>query len=211
MSPRVLLVEDDELVRSSTERLLQRGGLEVESFTSGDELLEQGVPSDAEVILLDMRLPGRSGLDVLRELNRSGNSVPVIMITGHADVPKVVEAMKLGAADFLEKPYPMEQLTDAIARAGYIARANGPSEADKAEAITRVRRLTGRQRDVLCGMTAGESNKAIANRLGISVRTVETYRAQLIDRLGLKSAAEAIRLATIAGLPCPARYADFGY
>ncbi len=152
MSSRVLLVDDDALVRRSTQQLLERSGHQVESFNSGDELLDRGVSNDAEIILLDMRLPGRSGLDVLRELNRGGNKVPVIMITAHADVSRAVEAMK---------------------------------------------------QDVLSGMAAGESNKAIANRLGISVRTVETYRAQLLNRLGLKSAAEAIRLAAIARMPRP--------
>jgi two-component system response regulator FixJ len=203
MSPRVLLVEDDELVRRSTERLLQRAGHEVESFTTGDELLEHGVPEDAEVILLDMRLPGRNGLDVLRELDRNGNRVPVIIMTAHGEVPLAVEAMKLGAADFVEKPYALTQLTDMIGRASKIARLIGPSAQERDEAFSRIARLTERQRQVLYGIAGGEPNKAIANRLGISVRTVETYRAQLLDRLGIRNVAEAIRLATIAGVPRP--------
>jgi two-component system response regulator FixJ len=203
MSLRVLLVEDDELVRRSTERLLQRAGHRVDSFASGDELLEQGVPDDAQVILLDMRLPGRSGLEVLRELGRNGNSVPVVIMTAHGDVPMAVGAMKLGAADFLQKPYPLKKLTDTIGRVIHVSRGKGFTDAERADARSRIDHLTERQRHVLYGLAAGEPNKAIANRLGISVRTVETYRAQLLDRLGIRSAAEAIRLATIAGVPPP--------
>jgi two-component system response regulator FixJ len=199
MSPRVLLVEDDELVRRSTERLLQRAGHQVDSFASGEELLEQGVPDDAHVILLDVRLPGRSGLEVLRELDRNGNRVPVVIMTAHGDVPMAVGAMKLGAADFLQKPYPVEKLTDTIGRVIHVPLTH----TERADARSRIDRLTERQRHVLYGLAAGETNKAIANRLGISVRTVETYRAQLFDRLGIRSAAEAIRLATIAGVPRP--------
>jgi two-component system response regulator FixJ len=113
-----------------------------------------------------------------------------------------VGAMKLGAADFLEKPYPLEKLTDIIGRITHLPRG-GFTEGERADARSRIDRLTERQRQVLHGMAVGEPNKLIANRLGISVRTVETFRAQLLNRLGIRSAAEAIRLATIAGVPRP--------
>jgi two-component system response regulator FixJ len=203
MGPCVLLVEDDDLVRGSTERLLERAGHDVLSFTTGDELLETGVPPNAEVILLDMRLPGRNGIEVLRELNRNRIDVPVIVITGHADVPDAVEAMKLGAIDFIEKPFSVEKLVDVVDRASRINVASRPSAEERADAESRIARLTKRQRQVLQGMAGGEASKTIAQRLGISVRTVETYRAQLIDRLGVRNGVEALRLAMIAALARP--------
>lgn len=200
MSARAILVEDDELVRRSTEALLQHAGYEVNSFTSGDELLEHGVPQHTGVILLDMRLPGASGLDVLRELNRRRNEVPVILITAHADVALAVEAMKLGAADFIEKPYSLEQLAGVISRARLVVRANSPTTSDNAEAMGKIAQLTERQRDVLKRMARGDSNKKIANSLAISVRTVEAYRAQMMRRLGIRNSAGAVRIAMLGGL-----------
>src|SRR5260370_36536895 len=155
MSPYVLLVEDDELVRGSTERLLERAGHDVLSFKTGDELLEMGVPPNAEVILLDMRLPGRNGIEVLRELNRSRIDVPVIVITGHADVPNAVEAMKLGAVDFLEKPYPIDKLFDVVDRASRSIVVPGPTPEERADALRKINRLTGRQGEALGGMAGG--------------------------------------------------------
>jgi two-component system response regulator FixJ len=203
MSARVLLVEDDDLVRRSTKRLLERAGHDVLSFSTGDELLKSGVPADAQVILLDMRMPGRDGIEVLRELNRTRIDVPVVVLTGHADVPNAVEAMKLGAVDFLEKPYPVDKLVDVVERASRSTVLPGPTPDERADALTKIHRLTERQREVLRGMAAGEANKAIAYRLGISIRTVETYRAQLIDRLGVRNGGEAIRLAAIASVVRP--------
>jgi two-component system response regulator FixJ len=196
---RLLLVEDDEMVRRSTESLLRRAGHEVQSFSTGEQLLETGVSDQTDCILLDLRLPGRSGIDVLRDLQQGGASVPVVMLSAHGDIPQAVEAMKLGAVDFLEKPFRVEKLLETVMRAQHAKSAPLPSEAQR-EARSRLRRLTWRQRQVLNGMASGLSNKEIAFDMGISVRTVEAYRAQLMGRLGVKRGAEAIRLATLGGL-----------
>jgi len=196
---QILLVEDDEMVRRSTASLLERAGHQVRSFENGDALLEQGIPGDAECILLDIRMPGRNGIEVLKELDKRGVEVPVVVVTGHGDVPGAVEAMKLGAVEFLQKPYRVENLLNVIDRLVDSGGSRAP-RAERREAMDRMRCLTNRQREVLEGIVRGEASKIIAFRLGLSVRTVEAYRAQLLDRLGVRSAAEAIRIATIAGL-----------
>jgi len=198
--PHIVLVEDDDLVRRSTEQLLTRAGHDVQSFESGDALLETGVPLNTVCILLDIRMPGRNGIEVLKELENRGNEIPVVVLTGHGDVPKAVEAMKLGAVELLEKPYKIQNLLQVIDRVGHAGVGYRPSEAVRRDAAIRMERLTGRQREVLEGIAMGEASKVIAHRLGISVRTVEAYRAQLMDRLGVKRAADAIRIATIAGV-----------
>jgi len=198
---RIVVVDDDSAVRDSTVTLLESAGHSVVTFESGTALVHAGVPSGIDVILLDMMMPGLNGLDTLRALRSStGELPPVVVLTGHGDIPLAVEAMKLGAAEFLEKPYPMKDLLELVAT---LQRAPVPStDADpkRASAKDKVAQLTSRQAEVLKGMAMGEPSKVTAHRLGLSVRTVEAYRGHLFGRLGVRGMAEAVRIAVLAGL-----------
>jgi two-component system response regulator FixJ len=196
----VAIVDDDDAVRQSTAGLLRRSGHIVHSYTSGSEFLASELPAHLGCILLDMRMPGLDGLAVMRALQEREMASPVIVLTGHGDVPMAVEAMRLGAFDFLEKPYPPTDLIDSIIRA-CTSPVPGPGGqlVDK-QAEEKVAKLTGRQRAVLQGILKGQPNKIIAYELGLSMRTVESYRAQLLTKLGVRGTAEAVRLAIAAGM-----------
>jgi len=188
----IAVVDDDDAV-------LKRAGHRVESFTSGAEFLASDLPEDLVCVLLDMRMPGMDGLAVMRALRERRRALPIVVLTGHGDVPMAVEAMRLGAIDFLEKPYPPAALLEAIMRACTAPTvAAGYPVNELAQA--RVAALSDRQRDVLRGILRGQPNKIIAWELGLSIRTVETYRAQMLEKLGVRGTAEAVRLAIAAGL-----------
>ncbi len=196
----VAVVDDDDAVRLSTARLLERAGLRVQTFASGDAFLEARLPDQMGCILLDMRMPGRNGLDVLRVLSERDSAPAVLVLTGHGDIPLAVEAMKLGAIDFLEKPYQPGALIGAVEGACELRARSRASEAAKGEAAELTRTLSERQRQVLEGIVQGKPNKIIAYELDLSIRTVEAYRAQLLDKLGVRSTAEAVRIALAAGI-----------
>lgn len=196
----VAIVDDDDAVRHSTTGFLRQAGHRTESFTSGAEFLASDLPKDINCILLDMRMPGMDGLGVMRALKEREIAIPILVLTGHGDVPLAVEAMKLGAVDFLEKPYPPADLLEALCRAcATTARTPGAGPADKA-ARAKVAGLSERQRAVLLGILKGQPNKIIAWELGLSIRTVEAYRAQMLSKLGVRGTAEAVRLAIAAGM-----------
>ncbi len=196
---RIALVDDDPGVRDATAAMLERDGHQVVRFDCGESFLDALPGRTFDVILLDIRMPGMSGIDVLRALASGAKEVPVIVLTGHGDVPIAVEAMKLGAVDFLEKPYPSSLLFRSVREALAARRTKAPNDAapDHKEAIAG---LTQRQRDVLGGIAAGKPNKIIAYELGLSTRTVEAYRARLFERLGVRSTAEAVRAAISGGI-----------
>lgn len=196
----VVVVDDDPAVRESTVVMLQHAGHLTHEFESGDALIEAGVPADTDIILLDIMMPGRNGLDTLRTLGRDGELPPVVVLTGHGDIPLAVEAMKLGAVEFLEKPYPMRSLLDLVSGLQRSPTADAGTDPQRAEAITKVERLTSRQREVLRGIALGEPSKVTAHRLGLSARTVEAYRGHLFERLGVRGMAEAVRIAVLAGI-----------
>jgi two-component system response regulator FixJ len=196
----VAIVDDDDAVRQSTAGLLRRAGHRVESYTGGAEFLASDIPPSLGCIILDMRMPGMDGLAVMRVLRDRGVTAPVLVLTGHGDVPLAVEAMRLGALDFLEKPYPPAALLDAISHAG-AAPLSGPGGLPvNKQAEAKVARLTERQRAVLLGILKGQPNKIIAWELGLSIRTVEAYRSQMLAKLGVRGTAEAVRLAISAGM-----------
>lgn len=170
------------------------------SFSSGDEFLRARLPEGLNCVLLDMRMPGLNGLDVLRALGDQDNPPSVLMLTGHGDIPLAVEAMKLGALDFIEKPYVPKKLLEAIDSASEIYQQAREVDAGNREAVALVDSLSERQRQVLAGIVRGKANKIIAYDLGLSIRTVEAYRAQMLDKLGVRSTAEAVRIAIAAGL-----------
>jgi two-component system response regulator FixJ len=199
-SHMIAIVDDDESVRHSTAGLLMRAGNRVESFTGGSEFLASDLPKDLDCLLLDMHMPGLDGLAVMRALRERDLSLPILVLTGHGDVPMAVEAMRLGAVDFLEKPYPPAALLEAIARACAAPPAGAGAQPVNKQAQAKVAALSDRQREVLRGILKGQPNKIIAWELGLSIRTVETYRAQMLEKLGVRGTAEAVRLAIAAGL-----------
>jgi two-component system response regulator FixJ len=196
----IAVVDDDEAVRLSTADLLQRVGFTVKLFKSGEAFLETDSLEDISCLLLDLQMPGRDGLAVLRALAERGVLPPTLVLTAHGGIPAAVEAIKLGAHDFMEKPYEAEILVAKIEEA--IKREAGEQAAGgvHAEAAALVGALTGRQRQVLSGIVRGLQNKIIAYELGLSIRTVEAYRAQLLERLGARGTADAVRIAIAAGL-----------
>ena len=196
----VVVVDDDPAVRDSTSTLLQHAGHEVHLFESGDALVEAGVPAEADIILLDIMMPGRNGLETLRALATTPRLPPVVVLTGHGDIPLAVEAMKLGAVEFLEKPYPMRSLLELVEKLRRGTPARNGDDPQRQAAISKIDALSPRQREILKGIALGEQSKVTAHRLQLSVRTVEAYRGHLFERLGVRGMAEAVRIAVLAGL-----------
>lgn len=200
----VAIVDDDEAVRESTAALLHSVGFEVELFANGEDFLELNQDSFT-CILLDMRMPRYDGIEVLRQLGERASFPPVVVLTGHGDLSLAVEAMKLGAMDFIEKPYEPARLVNALNLAISNRQHNHQKVAPSKESLALVGMLSARQRQILCRMLSGEPNKIIAWKLGLSVRTVEAYRAQVMVRLHVHSTVEAIQIAWAAGLTAPDR------
>ena len=198
-SERVVhLVDDDDSVRRSVGFMLKTSGFQVRPYGSGTELLKEAKPLEPGCILLDIRMPGMDGLEVQQALKDAGASLPVIIMTGHGDVPLSVKAMKAGALDFIEKPFEKAVLLSALEQGfASLQRAGDVRERAK-DASVRLQVLTPREREVLDGLAEGHPNKTIAYDLGISPRTVEIHRANLMTKLGVRSLSEALRLAFAA-------------
>jgi two-component system response regulator FixJ len=191
----VHLVDDDAGIRRSVGFMLKTSGHRVESYESGTEFLENATHLDEGCILLDIRMPGMDGLEVQRALQENGVRLPVIIMTGHGDVSLAVRAMKAGAVDFIEKPFAKETLLGSLEE-GYRRLFQREVTHDrKRDAEIRLHALTPRERDVLEGLAKGLPNKTIAYDLGISPRTVEVHRANLMSKLRVRSLSEALRLA----------------
>jgi two-component system response regulator FixJ len=195
----IAIVDDDEAVRLSTCALLQQAGFDVRLFKNGDDFLAARPPEEIGCILLDLRMPGRDGLAVLAELRDRGESPPVLVVTGHGEVAAAVQAIKLGAHDFIEKPYAPEDLLREIEAAVAQSLKARDAQAVSSEAAGLIENLSPRERQVFQGMLKGQQNKIIAFGLGLSIRTVEVYRANLLKKLGAGGIAEAIRLGLAAG------------
>ena len=196
----VYLVDDDDAVRRSADFMLKTSGYEVEAFASGVDFLKHIRQAPVGCILLDVRMPGMDGLEVQRELRSQGINMPVIVLTGHGDVNVAVAAMKAGAVDFIEKPFEKAVLQSALDEAFAQIERSGRDQARSTEATVRLKALTAREHDVLLGLVRGHPNKTIAYDLGISPRTVEIYRANLMTKLGVQSLSEVLRIAFAAGL-----------
>lgn len=203
----IAVVDPDEKARTAAARLCRRAGYRVLPFAGGDEFLSAGPQDDVTCIVLDVSTPDRHGIEVLRRLAERDTAPPVIVLTGQADIGLVVEAMKLRAIDLIEKPYQPESLLGAVARARILAGQIGSARQTRQEAAELVERLTNRQQQVLQGIARGEPNKIIAWKLGLSVRTVESYRAQALARLRARNSADAVRIAIAAGIIGGALYA----
>ena len=194
----VHIVDDDDSVRRSASFMLKHAGYRVESHISGVEFLKEAKSAERGCVLLDVRMPEMDGLQVQQEMAARGIDMPVVILTGHGDIAVAVKAMRGGAVNFIEKPYEKEELLRAIEEA--YARLDRSHDRDMkaGEAKIRLASLTGRERDVLNGLVAGYPNKTIAYDLGISPRTVEIYRANMMEKLRVRSLSEALRIAFIA-------------
>jgi FixJ family two-component response regulator len=198
--PIVFVIDDDDSVRRSLERLLRSVDLDVETFASAQDFLRKPMPDRPACVVLDLRLPGPSGLELQESLIRSGHEVPIVFISGHADVPSSVRAIKAGAVDFLQKPFSDQALLDIIHGA---LRRDREARRDRAEvASIRVRfdTLTPRERDVLRLVIQGRLNKQIAGDLGISEKTVKFHRGRVMEKTQVGSVAELVRQADRLGL-----------
>ena len=194
----VHLVDDDEAIRRSVGFMLKTSGFHVRAYESGVELLKSTSNLEPGCILLDIRMPGMDGLEVQKALRDEGVGLPVIIMTGHGDVTLAVQAMKAGAVDFIEKPFEKAVLLSAIEH-GIERLKRSAAEVERAdEAVVRLQALTPREREVLDGLAKGLPNKTIAYDLGISPRTVEIHRANVMSKLEVKSLSEALRIAFAA-------------
>lgn len=207
-APLVHVVDDDDSLRTAVVRLLTAAGLEVRAYASAGDFLLHPLPKGPGCILLDLRMPGPSGLELQRALRDRDGTLPVIFFTAHADVACSVEAMKAGAVDFLMKPVEPQVLLDAVHRALERNALLCAARADAQDLLGRFAQLSPRERDVFDLVVAGKLNKQIADELGIAERTVKAQRAQLMTKLGAESAAELGRLAERLQRLCEGRHPD---
>ena len=196
----VHVIDDDEAARQSLEFLLRSARIEVRTYDSAMAFLEIVPSINSGCIITDVRMPEMSGVDLLRRLKDLQIGIPVIVITGHGDVQLAVEAMKTGAADFLEKPFDDDVLLASVQSALTRFEKDAQREAERSELKERLAMLSNREREVLEGLVAGHPNKIIAYDLGISPRTVEIYRSNVMTKMKASSLSELVRMALVAGL-----------
>ena len=201
--PTVLIVDDDSSVREGLRSLFQSVGLDVRLFASAPELLRQKLPDAACCLVLDIRLPGLSGLEFQTQLAESNIRIPIIMVTGHGDIPMSVKAMKAGAVDFLTKPFRDQEILDAVAMAIERDRKRRESERVVSETRRLFETLTGREREIMAGVTAGLLNKQVGAELGLSEITVKIHRGRVMKKMGARSLADLVRAAEILELRSP--------
>ena len=199
-NPSVLIIDDDPEFRDSVGRLLRSVGLDIRQFSSVSEFLKADPSDGPTCLVLDIRMPGRSGLELQRDLAAANRQVPIIFITAHADIPMTVQAMKGGAIEFLTKPFRDQELLDAV-DAG-LARDRARRESDRALAALRERfeTLSSREREVMIRVTAGRLNKQIANDIGIAESTVKVHRTNLMRKMQARSLPELSRMADMLKL-----------
>lgn len=196
----VYVIDDDDAARESLEFLLSSANFKVITFNSGVNFLRHLPQNACGCIITDVRMPDLSGIELLRRLKDINAKLPVIIITGHGDVPIAVEAMKMGAADFFEKPFDGDKMLAAVQRAFDGLRQDADRDAQRRELQDRLATLSSRETDVLKGLIAGNPNKIIAYDLGISPRTVEIYRAKVMTKMKSGSLSELVRMALLAGV-----------
>jgi two-component system response regulator FixJ len=193
----VFIVDDDEAVRDSLSFLMQSVGLKTESFDSADSFLQARPIQRAGCLLLDIRMPGMSGLELQGVLAERGIHLPVIFISGHADVPMAVRALKAGAFDFVEKPFNDQLLLDCVQRAIESDRQQRTNEAQLGEWRARMDTLTPREQEVMALVVDGAANKVISSTLGVSLKTVEAHRARVMDKLKADSLSHLVRMSVV--------------
>ncbi len=198
--PTVFVVDDDQAMRNSLKWLIESVGMQVEAYSSADEFIDHYHPGRAGCLILDIRMPGMSGLDLQEQLIEQEIGIPVIIITGHGDVSMAVRVMKVGAVDFIEKPFNDERLLDSIRNALTLDAQRRVMQADMAEIASRLAQLTPREHEVMEMVSGGESNKEIALALGVSAKTVEVHRARMMDKMQAASLADLVKMALSANI-----------
>ncbi len=196
-APAVHIIDDDQALRESLAFLLRAAQLEVRSFDSAKTFLDALPDASLGCVITDIRMPDMSGIELLRRLKELKVGVPVIVITGHGDIALAVEAMKIGAADFFEKPFNDDQLVASVRAALQQQQDQTKRDAERAEIEHRISTLSAREKDVLAGLIEGRANKQIAFDLGISPRTVEIYRANLMNKMQADSLSDLVRMALV--------------
>lgn len=194
LTPTVFLIDDDQAIRDSVGLLLRANGLVVEAFSNAVDFLESDAIQRPGCLLLDVRMPGMSGLDLQKHLQALNQRMPIIFITGHGDVPMAIRAMKAGAFDFVEKPFQAENLLNRIHEALALDAQERCRQAQRDQAAARMALLSPREREVLERVVAGQFNKVIAAELGISISTVEIHRKRVMEKLQAESLSDLIRL-----------------
>jgi FixJ family two-component response regulator len=195
------VIDDDESMRGALTNLFQSVGLRVEVFGSAPELLRSELPDIASCLVLDIRLPGLSGLDFQAELAKANMHIPIVFMTGHGDIPMSVMAMKAGAVDFLSKPFRQQEMLDAVKVAIERDRKRRKDEKIVSNARTLFETLTPRERDVLSLVSAGLMNKQIAAQIGLAEITVKIHRGRIMKKMGTRSVADLVRISEILGIP----------
>ena len=197
---KVHIVDDDDAVRKSLKMLFQSVGVETSLYGSGDDFLSELDESAEGCILLDIRMPGTSGLEVQKQLHERGNRMPIIFITGHGDVPMAVEAMQLGAFDFVQKPFRDQDLMDRVAQALSQCEEQREENEQRQTIQQRYESLTPREREVMSCVVKGQANKVIALDRNVSQRTVEIHRARVMEKMEARSLADLVRMSINIGL-----------
>ncbi len=192
--PTVFIVDDDAAIRHAMKTLLDSVNLPAEIFASADEFLEKVSDRRPGCLVLDIRMPGLSGLELQQELNRRGNRIPIIFITGHGDIPMAVEAMQNGALDFIQKPFRDQDLLDRVSDALKTDRKRRGEERQLNNIAGRIATLTNREREVFDLVVTGKPNKVIAYELGVSQRTVEIHRSRVMEKMQARSLADLVRM-----------------
>jgi FixJ family two-component response regulator len=199
-TPTVYIVDDDPAVCRSTAMMLQAHGMESRAFATADEFLRAFDPASAGCLLLDLRMPGMTGEELLRRLRQGGVNIPVVIVTGHGDVPAAVRTMRLGLVDVLQKPVDHDMLISTVRQALTQDATRRTEEAGRREEQERINRLTPRERELMGFLAKGQTSKEIAAALGVSVKTVDNHRAHLLSKLSASNVAELAAIAVRAGL-----------
>lgn len=199
-NPTVFVVDDDQAIRNSLKWLIETIGIRVETYASADEFIRSYYPGRSGCLLLDIRMPGMNGLELQAYFNQQNIRIPIIVITGHGDVPMSVRAMKAGSVDFIEKPFNDELLLESIRNALEIDSEQRSRQTERAEIAARLGLLTPREHEVMEMVTNGKANKEIAVALGVSAKTIEAHRARVMEKMQATSLAVLVRMVITANV-----------